>query len=250
LEDLANDKNFKGNLVVDVTEILFFSTAPGNARRPDENMKYFKERTPAQQASFHINHLLESQFVFLDKEWHSLGAQLNNLHFSERPGVFNFHGFPSDFGRVKFNRQEYMTDKFVADTGLRNQVKAIWGTFGKMSKEPPPSGGKLDSIFTSVKTAVDKINSRGGQVIFVRTPSSGEFLSAEKKGFPREKYWDRLLEITKCPGIHYADYPAIANFECPESSHLSQRDAIVFTKNFIKILSDEKGWKFPKPVQF
>ena len=28
LEDLANDENFKGKLVMDVTEILFFSNAP------------------------------------------------------------------------------------------------------------------------------------------------------------------------------------------------------------------------------
>ena len=244
LENLGNDENFKGKLIVDVTEILFFSTAPGNARRPVENLKYVKDRTPAQRASFHINHLLESQFVFLDKEWHSLNAQLEDLYIPDRPGVYNFHGFPSDFGRVKFNRQEYMTDKFSADTNLRNQVKAIWGIFAKMSKEPPASGGKLDSIFTSVKEAVDKIRSRGGQVIFVRTPSSGAFLAGEKMGFPREKYWDKLLEFVKCPGIYYSDYPAIANFECPESSHLSRSDAIVFTKNFINILQ-EKGWAFP-----
>ena len=175
LEDLANDKNFKGKLVVDVTEGLFFSTAPPNARRPVENMKYFKERTPAQRAGFHINHLLESQFVFLDKEWLSLGAQLDKLDISDRPGVYNFKGFPSDFGRVKFSRHEYMTDKFSADTVLQNKVKAIWDTFRKMSKDPPASGAKLDSILDRVKVAVDKIKGRGGQVLFVRTPSSGPY---------------------------------------------------------------------------
>ena len=249
LEDLASDKNFKGKLIVDVTEILFFSTAPGNSGRPVENLKYFKERTPAQRASFHINHLLESEFVFLDKEWHSLNAQLEDLHIPDRPGVYNFHGFPSDFGRVKFNREEYMTDKFTADTVLQNKVKAIWATFGKMSKEPPASGTKMDSILNRVKTAVDKIKARGGQVLFVRTPSSGAFLMGEKAGFPREKYWERVLAVTNCPGIHFADYPAIDHFACPEFSHLSQSDAIVFTKNLIKILSEEKGWKFPKPIQ-
>ena len=249
LEDLASDKNFKGKLIVDVTEILFFSTAPGNSSRPVENLKYFKERTPAQRASFHINHLLESQLVFLDKEWHSLNAQLEDLYIPDRPGVYNFHGFPSDFGRVKFNREEYMTDKFTADTVLQNKVKAIWATFGKMSKEPPASGTKMDSILNRVKTAVDKIKARGGQVLFVRTPSSGAFLMGEKMGFPREKYWERVLAVTNCPGIHFADYPAIDHFACPEFSHLSQSDAIVFTKNLIKILSEEKGWKFPKPIQ-
>jgi len=249
LENLANDEKFKGKLVVDVTEGLFFSTAPGNAKRPVENMKYYKEETPAQKAGFHINHLLESQFAFLNKEWLSLGARLNNIRIPERPGVYNFHGFPSDFGRVKFNRQEYMTDKFSADTVLQNKVKAIWSTFIKMSKDPPASGAKLDSILNVVKVAVDKIKARGGQVLFVRTPSSGAFLVGENRGFPREKYWERILSTTNCPGIHFADYPAIAHFICPEASHLSQSDAIVFTKNFIKILSAEKGWKFSKPVQ-
>lgn len=249
LENLAADKNFKGKLVVDVTEGLFFSTADGNSMRPLENMKYFKERTPAQRASFHINHLLESQFVFLDKEWHSLNAELDNLQIKDRPGVYNFRGFPSGFGRVKFNRQEYMTNAFAADTVEQNKVKNIWDGFRKASKDPPASGAKLDSILNVVKIAVDKIKARGGKVLFVRTPSSGGFLMGEKMGFPREKYWERILSVTNCPGIHFADYPAIDHFVCPEFSHLSQADAVVFTKNFIKILSEEKGWTFPKPIQ-
>ena len=138
-----------------------------------------------------------------------------------------------------------MTEKFVADTNLQNQVKGIWDFFRKMGKDPPVSGGKLDSIITSVKTSVDKIRARGGQVIFVRTPSSGGFLMGEKMGYPREKYWDRLLAETKCAGIHFQDYPAIDHFECPELSHLKQSDAKIFTENFIKILHDEKGWAFP-----
>jgi hypothetical protein len=248
LENLANDKNFKGNLVVDVTEGLFFSTAGGNSRRPDENLKYFKERTPAQQAGFYINTLLESNFVFLDKEWLSLNACLGNIPLDDRKGVYNFHGFPSDFGRVKFNRQEYMTDKFSSDTTMQNKVKKIWVEMIKGSKEPPASGPKLDSMLNAVKISVDKIKARGGQVLFVRTPSSGGFKMGESMGFPREKYWDRLLAITNCPGIHYADYPAIDHFVCPEDSHLSLSDAKVFTINFIKILS-EKGWKFSGNMQ-
>ena len=249
LENLANDDKFKGKLVIDVTEVLFFSTSPNNSETPEKNIKFFKDRTPAQQAGFQLDHVLESKLVFLDKERLSLNAELSNLHIPNRPGVFEFPIFPPDFGRVKFNRQEYMTEKFVADTNQQNQVRDIWDFFRKMRKEPPASGGKLDSIFTSVKNSVDKIKARGGQVIFVRTPSSGPFLMGEKMGYPREKYWDRLLAITGCPGIHFADYPAIANFVCPEFSHLKQPDEIIFTKIFIKILSEEKGWKFPKPVK-
>lgn len=257
LQDLANDKNFKGKLIVDVVEGLFFSASAGNAKRPNENMKYYKDQTPAQRASFHINHLLESKFVFLDKEWLSLNELLNGLHVPSRPGVYDFPGFPSEFGRVKFNRQEYMTDKLVADTNIQNKVKSIWDGFRKMAPPLPPPGPVLDSvlaatgkeqdsIFNVVKTAVDKIKARGGQVLFVRPPSSGAYLMGEKMNFPREKFWNKLLAVTNCPGIHFEDYPEIAHFICPEFSHLSPADAIVFTKNLIKILQEEKGWSFPR----
>ena len=249
LENLANDKNFKGKLIIDVTEGLFFSTSPNNSHRPLDAIKYYKEETPAQKASFHLNHLLESQFAFLDKERLSLNAELDNLGIPNRAGVFEPPVFASGFGRSKFNRQDYMTDKFLADTNQQNQQRGIWALFGRMSKDPPVSGKKLDSILASVKMYTDKIKARGGQIIFVRTPSSGPYLMGESKGFPREKYWDRILAVTGCPGIHFADYPAIAHFECPEFSHLNKSDAIIYTKNFIKILNEEKGWKFQKPVQ-
>jgi len=252
LDDLANDPRFKGKLVVDVTEVLFFAYDYFSTETPNDNIKYYKDRTPAQRASFVVNHLLESQFAFLDKDRLSLNAKLDELHIPNRKGVFQMPIFPGDFGRVRFDRQEFMTDQFAADTNMQNQVKGIWEFFRKMSTDPPASGGKLDSIMTSVKVSVDKIKARGGQVIFVRTPSSGGFLMGETMGYPREKYWDRLLTETKCAGIHFKDYPAIDHFECPELSHLKQSDAKIFTENFIKILNEEKGWAFsrlPAPVK-
>ena len=245
LQHLAKDEKFKGNLVIDVTEGLFFSTAPPNRETPEKNMKYYGERTPAQRVGFHINHFLESKLVLLDKDRLSLSAKLSKLQIPNRPGVFEFPLFPDGFGRVKFHRQEYLTDNFVADTNQQNQVKGVWTFLIKLSKEPPASGAKLDSIFAVVKAATDKIKERGGTILFVRTPSSGPCLMGENMGFPRAKYWDKLLEITNCKGIHFADYSAIDHFICPESSHLSMADATLFTKEFIRILHEEKGWQFP-----
>ncbi|MBK6635955.1 MAG: hypothetical protein IPG38_18215 [Chitinophagaceae bacterium] len=51
LEDLANDKQFAGKLVIDVTEGLFFQKAP-NVETPLKNLKYYKEWTPAQKGQF------------------------------------------------------------------------------------------------------------------------------------------------------------------------------------------------------
>ena len=245
LDDLAKDEKFKGKLIVDVTEILFFSTAPPNLDRPVKRIEWFKKRTPAQQFGFQVNHLLESQLVFLDKDFLSLNALIDRYKIPNRPGVFVFPDFPIDFEKVTFDRQCYMTNKFVADTNLQNQVKGVWNFLMKINKEPPASGPKLDSILNTVKADVDKIKARGGQVLFIRTPSSGPFLMGEKMGYPREKYWDRILAVTGCAGVHFADYPAIANFVCPEFSHLKPSDAVIYTTNLVDIMQKEKGWVFP-----
>ena len=256
LDDLANDKKFKGKLLVDVTEILLFSTSPANTKDARERIDYYHKCTPAQKASFIVNHALESQFVFLDKDYFSLNALLGSLPIPKRKGVFALPcECPMDFGRITFDRQNIMTPKFLADTSLQNQVKGLWVFYRKMAPPVPPPGPKLtafltamrheqDSIIAVVKADVDKIKARGGQVMFVRTPSSGPFLMGEKMGFPREKYWDRILAETNCPGIHFEDYPATAHFVCPEFSHLKRADAIIWTTNLVEILK-QKGWSFP-----
>jgi len=245
LHHLADDKNFHGKLVIDVTEGLFFSPSPGSSRTPRENIQYYDKRTPTQKVGFVLNHGLESSFVFLDKDYLSLNSLLDRLHIRDRPGIYGGPDFPWEFDLTGFDRQSKMTERFVADTNLQNKVKGIWGQFAKRRTDKPISGKRLDSIIMAVKTSTDKIQSRGGQIVFIRTPSSGPYWQAEKMGFPRAVYWDKLLAMTGCAGIHFEDYSPIAHFVCPEFSHLNPKDAIVFTENFVQILQ-QKGWSFPK----
>jgi hypothetical protein len=244
LYHLADDPGFKGKLVIDVTEGLFFSTNPQNRDRPETAMKYHDEITPAQRASFVLNKPMESTFVFLDKEDLSLNAMLEQLEIPSRPGVHMGPIFPRDFDRVKFSRQEYMGPLFLADTNQINKQRSIWALFGSMNKKPPISGPPLDSMIQTIKVATDKIQARGGKVMFVRTPSSGPMLEKEMMGFPREKYWDQILAVTGCPGIHFQDHPETSQYICPEFSHLQLSDAIEYTKHLIRHLQ-EKGWTFP-----
>ncbi len=243
LEDLANDPNFKGKLVVDVTEGLFFTMAHPNMESSVENAKYFHDRTPAQRASFELNKILESQFVFLNKDYYSLNAQLESLELKSRAGVFMMPLFPINFSRTTFERQEYMNDAFLASPAEINQVKGNWAFFGKMAMGAPPTPPQVyDAIFKSITTCVKKIKARGGTVVFVRTPSSADYFKGESMGFPRTQFWDRLLKETNCPGIHFMDYASMNYFECPELSHLKLADARLFTKAFFNELSKQKGF--------
>ena len=104
----------------------------------------------------------------------------------------------------------------------------------------------FDAIFASVKADIDKIKARGGHVVFVRTPSSGPYYGGEDMAFPRDKFWERLLKETNSPGIHFKDYPATANFVCPELSHLKLQDAALFTKAFFEELCKQPGFAYLK----
>lgn len=246
LYDLAEDEKFNLRLVIDVTEVLFFSDAPPNMRRPTENLHYYKEETPAQKASFLVNRFLESNFVFLDKDRLSLNAKLDKLQIPNRPGVFQFPLFPDGFGRSKFSRQEYFTDAFLKDSSQINQTRGVWGFLAEMGKkQPPPTPGKIDTVFAMIKSSISKIKARGGQIFFVRTPSTGPFFMGENMAFPRERFFNRLLQETASPGFHFLDSPATKDLQCPEFSHLSMADASVFTRELVRVMSAQPGWEFP-----
>ena len=230
LRDLGNDPNFHGKLVVDVTEPLFFNNDSAEVQKPDEYIAYYKKRTPAQRASFAIDHLLESQFLFLDQDAFSLNAELDKIKLYNRPGVFVFPDFPDDFERTTFERQSYMTARFVADTALQHQVQNIWVFLIAASRNAPhPPGDPVPVVLASVQNAVNKIRARGGEVVFTRTPSSGPFYMGEQHVFPRGSMWDPLLAATHSTGYYFADNPATAHFVCPEWSHLKPADAVSYT---------------------
>jgi len=238
LINLGNDKNFKGRLVVDVMEPMFFSPADGGGLRDvREYIRYYEKRTPTQRASFKLNHMLESQLVFLDKDFFSLNARLDELKIPNRPNVYFFPLFPMDFSRVSFDRQDKMTPRFLADTSLQHQVQHIWLFIMAAGRNAPrPKVNPVPGIIQSVKEAVEKIRSRGGDVVFIKPPVNGPFQAAEMGGFPRAKFWDPLLVTTQCQGFFFTDYPETAHMICPEWSHLSPQDAILYTRALINEL--------------
>ncbi len=76
---------------------------------------------------------------------------------------------------------------------------------------------------------VKKIQSRGGQVIFLHMPISGRLLEQDKLCAPKKDYWDQFARQSSAICIHFEDIESLKNFHCPDDSHLDQRDAPRFT---------------------
>jgi hypothetical protein len=243
LENFANDEKFKGKLLLDVTEGLFYSRFPWSDKSAIEAIEYYKKYSPSQKATAFLNYGLESLFVFLEHRRFGMNELLNDVPLPGRKGVMVEPTFPKEFEWTTYDRQTYMAPKFLADTNLQRRQTNIWAMFGALDKTPSFSGDSLVMIFKELKTNIDKIKFRGGQVAFIRPPSSGPWLQTEMEVYPRKKYWGDMLTYTNTNGIHFKDYPETSNFICPEWSHLSLSDAAIYTKSVVKAL-ETKGWKF------
>jgi hypothetical protein len=98
----------------------------------------------------------------------------------------------------------------------------------------------LEPVVNFYQDWIQKFEARGGQVLFLRLPSSGSFRERELVRNPREDFWDLFLEQTKQPGYHFEDYPQLKQFTCPEESHLYTPDAQIFTKELLKLLIQDQ----------
>jgi hypothetical protein len=77
---------------------------------------------------------------------------------------------------------------------------------------------------------VQRIQDRGGRVIFLRMPTTGEYRQVEIKTFPRAAFWDRFAKQTSAETWHFEDIPELAAMTCAEGTHLHTEDAQTFTE--------------------
>lgn len=86
---------------------------------------------------------------------------------------------------------------------------------------------------------VERINARGGKVVFYREPVSGEHIELDEQNFPREKYWDKLVAIMPATMIDFRDYPPL-NIDTPDTSHIDIKDIDRHTRAFVQVLRQLK----------
>ena len=90
-----------------------------------------------------------------------------------------------------------------------------------------------EARFVDTVKAVEKLRARGGRIVFVRLPVSGELKSLEDRLSPRSQTWEPFLKRTGAKGIYFEDFPELSGFKCPEWSHLSAGDSVEFSKRLV-----------------
>lgn len=240
-QDIVNNTDFNGLVVVGITPGLFFTP---NIRetffwnRAAVRLEHYYDGTYAQYLNYKLSIPLENTFAFLngnEEDWNDdldLKTILAQIEFGNRipnpvPPFYNF-------AKVDLDRNVTMFEKTKADTAFANTIIRAWKFFG--SGAPPAVKEPVIELYNEL---IPKFEARGGRVIFLRCPSSGGYRSRESVGIPRSEFYDDFLTQVKSKGYHFEDYPQLNQFDCPEESHLYTPDANIFTDELIKIMMND-----------
>ena len=243
LADLANDERFHGTIICSVVPRMFFAP-PGSPPmdRSEKAVRRYHTQTLAQRASQYLAMPLEEHVAFLKQEELTLEDLLKRLPIPNRPGALVPPRFPPYFQSEDRERRARMIEQCAQPGELQSRIQQIWLP---LFTPPPPPTYIPQEVFTEkmkkakedrfrdTTAAVAKLRARGGKIVFVRFPLTGELKALEDRITPRSDIWNSLLKCTGTPGIYFEDYPELSSFNCPEWSHLSAGDSVEFTKRLI-----------------
>lgn len=228
LEDLAADQSFSGLVIVDLTPHIFFFVTPEDEEWVLEWIEAYKLSlaSPARWSETRLRVFVEDMFVFDHPalspirifDWLLKRAQSpQKRFFLMRSDRFT----PLDFTKTDPKKREEVLYKFISTVG-RDSPERI-----------------LEAVLERIRRAVSQIQGRGGSVILLYLPSSGKVKEAEEERYPRRIYWDVLETRTGAISIHSDDYPTLANFHCPDGSHLDLHSASLFSKALARVLKSK-----------
>jgi len=234
LEDLAADEKFTGRVLISVAPDLFFS---GFEYRGGA-VRYTHKESPSQRIGQWLSsHLIEPYLAFEDPDF-ALATVLERQPWPERPGKHVFLE-PRKLGNHDADRNSYVWDKVADDPEYHALWQRIWRDGFQPSPDDPTPAEALKTEKEQIERAarvVAKLRARGVKALFVRMPSSGEFLAYENAHFPRKRSWDALLAASGAPGIHFEDYPQLQGYYLPEWSHMTRPEAERFTAALYRII--------------
>jgi hypothetical protein len=234
LEDLAADPKFTGRVLVGVAPQVFFGGFGGRAGA----LKYYRKESPSQRIGQWLSmHLIEPVFAFYDDDF-ALATVLKRQAWPQRPGR-TWGMAVRKLSVTAADRNTYMWDKVENDSDYRALMREVWLRDLAPSDDDPPPAKRQQNAMEQIERAakaVHTLQAHGVKVLFVRSPSTGPYLEADNRMYPRKTTWDVLLARSGAPGIHFEDYPELQGLEQPEWSHLSHAAAVEYTASLYHII--------------
>ncbi len=223
LRDLAFDPAFRGIALVDINEGGF-------------DRYHWDSQTPLVETSHRgwrsVGHLAER---WLETAVQSRVALLAGDGLRTIGSLIREGRWPKPFYTTTFADRTKFADYNMTDVERRRLVQ-----LANIESSTP----RVDDTETWFANAMAQelyvmlIQSRGGQVVYVRMPTCDERWTNDEIQWPKTRFWDRLARATRAVTIHFKDHPVLAGFECPDTSHIASKDGPQLTRTVIDILRE------------
>jgi len=239
MEDLAEDPDFTGTLLVGVTPGLYFSGFEYRAGA----LEHFRDESPSQWLGQRISMLIEPLFAWYEPDF-ALFTILQRQPWPKREGVVD----ALDVRKLSIqdsNRSTRMWSRVETDPEYAELAKLIWAQrfrpIDELSDDERQKG--IENTQKQIDRTVDavgKLQAKGVEVIFIRNPSEGFYAMEEPMYTPRSETWDVIIEKTGALGIHWEDHPELQGYWLPESSHIAGSQADDYTAALYDVIQRER----------
>lgn len=223
LRDIAENTAFAGVVLCSISDASLLPEL-WEQQRPHLDF-YYHQWGPLKRSGRAAKAFLQERLAFMAPELSFHNAVLDWLRDVLEP----------QFLRITADRH-HVVDYRKVDLAqfADNQYKTIMKNIGEYIRfrgyaEWPAGLGRIEDLVTLIQR-------RGGQVVFVRCPTSGPYRAIEEQYFPRKRFWDVLVRSTRAHTLHFEDIPGMRDFDCAEGSHLHLEDTHTFTRLLVEDL--------------
>ena len=230
LLDLAEDPNFRGVVLCDLT---WSDVLESNRNSQQDYVNYWRDEYGlAEEMECRAKVWLQNRLVVLNPE-----ARLDKMV----KFLLTWRGLPATGFCVRKNDRSRPTNYYFQPEHIRRKREKDEEEYRQKAarrRGGPPHTTPPDWLEAArfLRKPVQQIRARGGQVVFVRYPTSGVRHAYYEKFYPRELYWDRIGPLTSAMTIHFEDYPELNPGDLPDMSHLDRTQAPAFTNTLLDIL--------------
>lgn len=235
VEDIVNNTEFDGLIVVGVTPFLV--NLIGNGYFGGPALAFYQDASPADISGYHLHNFLSDYWGFLDESFSlpELKNQYINLPIREGAKALKLQGWK--LGDVLADRQTNMWPP-TEDVGSfeNQQIKNFWSTTINLAGPIPEETrhGMNSSLTEFLKPLVEKQRAKGGDILFIRFPTSGDFRKEELLNDYTNNFWLPVMTKLDAPYLDSYDYPELSSeLEIPEWSHLSRNSQDKWSLNVV-----------------
>jgi hypothetical protein len=224
LQDLAHDPEFSGLVICSILP-RWLGEKTSSDDRASKWVRKYDTRTPLSGLDARLSLLVQGSFAF---RYPGLGPEklAKQAQKGDRPRPAYAPMRPDRFREARFMPEDVprmMASRIKLERAAMENAEQI-------------SSQEFQERIASLNAHVRKIRQRGGDVVFIRMPSSGAIRDMEAAAWPREKYWDVLAESVSARAIHFEDFDGLRHFQCADGSHLDVDQAREFTLQLLKLL--------------